>query len=153
MNTQYISKSTKLAVLAAMLSYGANLRAVTPSTAQALSVSISGQNQFQPMAFSDSAEAGMLRRAYYILATGDHDYKGHRVKAMRAVEAAGTLLGMDLRGDDKDHQPQFLSDDKLREARGLLTNVLGAAEVKDQKRITRRINEAIDQINLALSDR
>jgi hypothetical protein len=133
------------------LSYGANLRAGMFSTSQAPDVFVADQNEFQPMAFSDSAEAGMLRRAYHILATGDHDYKGHRAKAMRAVEAAGTALGMDLRGDDKDHSPQVLSDDKLREASGLIANVLASAEVKDQKRVTKHLNVAIDQINVALA--
>jgi hypothetical protein len=151
MNTKYLSKSTKLVALAAILSYGVNLHAVTLTTAQALSVSVAGQNQFQPMAFSDSAEAGMLRNAYIILATGDHDYKGHRVRAMHAVEAAGKLLNMDLSGDVKNRQPQVLSDDKLREASGLLSSVLGSSEVKGQARITKRINEAINQIDMALS--
>jgi hypothetical protein len=46
-----------------------------------------------------------------------------------------------------------LSDAKLREAQGLLQNVLGAAEVKNQVRITKHINNAINQINIALSIR
>jgi hypothetical protein len=150
MNTKNLSKSAKLVVLAAVLSYGANLHATTSPTAQAMGVSVASQNEFQPMAFSDSAEAGMLHRAYRILATGDHDYKGHRVKAMHAVEAAAKLLGMDLSGDLKDRQPQVLSDDKMREASGLISNVLGAAEVKDQKRVTKHLNEAVNQINIAL---
>ena len=84
------------AVMAAVLSCGANLRAVTSPAAQILSGDAAVPSQFQPVAFSDSAEAGMLHRAYRILATGDHDYKGHRVKAMHAVEAAARLLGLDL---------------------------------------------------------
>jgi hypothetical protein len=32
--------------------------------------------------------ANLLRRAYYTLAIADHDYKGHRVEAMKQVEAA-----------------------------------------------------------------
>jgi len=104
-------------------------------------------------AFNNSAKAGMLRNAYDILETGDHDYQGHRVKAMHAIEAAAKHLGVILRGDDKDRPPQALSDEKLREARGLLQNVLGAAEVKSQRRISWRINEAISDINTALSIR
>jgi len=72
---------------------------------------------------------------------------------MHAVEAAAKLLGMDFSGDVKNRQSQVLSDDKLREAGGLLSNVLGSSEVKDQKRIARHINEAINQINTALSIR
>jgi hypothetical protein len=121
-----------------------NLRAATPATTQTLNGSIVVQNQFQTVAFSDSAEAGMLQNAYLILATGDQDYKGHRVKAMKQVEAAAKLLGMNLSGDAKA---------KLREAQGLLQNVLGAAEVKNEKRVTKHINNAINQINIALSIR
>jgi hypothetical protein len=85
-----------------------------------------------------------------ILATGNHDYKGHRVRAMHQIEAATSLLGMNLKGDFKDKQPQPLSDAKLREAQGLLQSVLGAAEVKKQKRVTKHITGAINQINIAL---
>jgi hypothetical protein len=153
MNTKHLKTAAKAAVLVTALSCGVNLRAATPSTPQTLGGSVVSQNQFQTVAFSDSAEAGMLHRAYRILATGDHDYKGHRVKAMHQIEAAAKLLGMDLSGDAKDKQPQPLSDAKLREAQGLLQNVLGAAEVKSQKRVTKHITEAIDQINTALSIR
>ena len=95
----------------------------------------------------------MLQNAYLILATGNHDYKGHRVKAMQHIEAAAKLLGVTLSGDAKDKQPQPLSDAKLREAQGLLQNVLGAAEVKNETRISKHINAAIDHINTALSIR
>ena len=98
-------------------------------------------------------EAGMLQNAYLILDTGDHDYKGHRVRAMHQIEAAAKLLGMNLSGDAKDKQPQPLSDAKLREAQGLLQNVLGAAEVKNQERVTKHITNAVNQINTALSIR
>ena len=112
---------------------------------------VSVQGQFQPVAFSDSAEAGMLQNAYDILATGDHDYSGHRVKALHAVKVAAKLLGMNLTGDDKVRQPQPLSDAKLREAQGLLQNVLGNAEVMNQKRVVKHLTEAINQISIALS--
>jgi hypothetical protein len=72
---------------------------------------------------------------------------------MRAVEQAGKLLGMDLAGDLKDRTPQHMSDNELREAQGLITQVLGSAEVKDQKRIVRHLNTAVDQINTALTVR
>ena len=153
MNTKLLKTAAKAAVFVTVLACGVNLRAATPATAQTLSGSVAVQNQLQTVAFTDSAEAGMLQSAYLILATGDHDYKGHRVKAMHQIEAAAKLLGVTLSGDAKDKQPQPLSDAKLREAQGLLENVLGAAEVKDQKRITKHINAAIDHINTALSIR
>jgi len=153
MNIKLLKTAAKVAALVTVLACGVNLRAATPATTQTLNGSVAVQNQFQPVAFSDSAEAGMLRSAYLILATGDHDYKGHRVKAMHHVEAAAKLLGMDISGDAKDKQSQPLSDAKLREAQGLLQNVLGAAEVKNEKRVTKFIIEAINQINIALSIR
>ena len=153
MNTKHLKTAAKAAVLVTALSCGANLRAATPSTPQTLGGSVVSQNQFQTVTFSDTAEAGMLRQAYIILATGDHDYKGHRVKAMHQIEAAAKLLGMSIGGDAKDRQSQPLSDAKLREARGLLQRVLGAAEVKNQKRISKHIAEAINQINVALTFR
>ena len=134
----------------AVLFSASHASANTTSTPQPLA-GVAIQGQFQPVAFSDSAEAGMLQNAYDILATGDHDYKGHRAKAMHAVKVAAGLLGMTLKGDDKDRQPQPLSDAKLREAQGLLQNVLGNAEVMNQKRVVKHLTEAINQINIALS--
>jgi hypothetical protein len=153
MNTKHLKTAAKTAVFVTILAWGVNLCAATPATTQTSSGSVAVQNQFQTVAFSGSAEAGMLQSAYLILATGDHDYKGHRVKAMKQIEAAAKLLGMTLSGDAKDKQPQPLSDAKLREAQGLLQNVLGAAEVKNQERVTKHITNAINQINTALSIR
>ena len=153
MNTKNLKTAAKSTVFVVVLSCAVNLRAATSSTPQALGGSVASRNQFQTVAFSDTAEARMLRQAYLILATGNHDYKGHRVKAMHQIEAAAKLLGMDVRGDAKDKQPQPLSDAKLREAQGLLQSVLGASEVKSQKRISKHITEAINQINVALTIR
>jgi hypothetical protein len=153
MKTKYLKTSAKSAVLVTVLACGVSLRAATPSLPQPLSDSVTGPNPFQTVAMSNFSEAKALTRAYLILATGDHDYQGHRVKAMHQIEAAGKLLGMDLAGGAKDRQKQVLSDDKLRDARGLLEIVLNAAEVKAQPRISKHISEAINQINVALSVR
>ena len=153
MNTISLSNSVKVAALAAALIWGPAARATTPPTTPLANPSGLSQDGFQTVAFRDSAEADALRHAYRTLATGDHDYKGHRFKAMHAVEAAAKLLGMDLAGDLKDHTPQPLSDEKLREAAGQITRVLGSAEVKGQKRVVKHLNVAIEQINTALSIR
>jgi hypothetical protein len=131
----------------------ASLLAITTSTPQTASAPAAPAGLFQTVGFSDSKEAGMLHQAYRILASGDHDYKGHRAAAMKQVKDAADLLGLDLRGDDKDKEKQALSDDRMREARGYLVNVLGASEVKDQKKIANHINAAIHQIDVALSVR
>lgn len=107
---------------------------------------------FERTAFSDSAEAGMMHRAYRILASGDHDYHGHRLAAMEQIKKAADLLGVDLHGDEGTHDRQFLSDDRLREARGLLKHVLNASEVKSQDRIAHHVQAAIDEIDHALAD-
>jgi len=151
MKTTHYLNLAKATVFAAALSLGANLRAATSQTGPINLNSGADPAQLQTVVFRDSAEAGMLRRAYWILATGDHDYKGFRVKAMRSVEAAAKLLGLELAGDGKHREPQVLSDEKLREARGLITEVIGAAEVKYQKRFACNLNAAINHINSALS--
>jgi len=146
MNKKIVSLTTLVSILGS-----ASLMAVTPPQIASTPVSASAPAQFQMLAFSDTAEADMLHRAYRILAHGDHDYAGHRAKAMNQVHKAADMLGLDLSSDDKDRTPQVLSDDKLREARGLLQNVLGAAEVKSQKRISAHIRGAIKEIDVALA--
>ncbi len=154
MKTTFLTHPIRVTLLVAALAGATTLRATTATTIpQPLADASLGQNHYSTIAFSDTAEGDMLRRAYRILATGDHDYKGHRVKAMHAVEAAAKLLDFDIAGDLKDHTPQVISDDKMREAQGLINKVLVSAAVKDQKRITRHLEEAANQIDLALSDR
>jgi hypothetical protein len=127
---------------------------ILSATAQTTVVVHPHENRVVVVTFdNNSAEAGTLHRIYHLLATGDHDYKGHRAKAMHAVEAAAKLLKLDLSADLKDKTPQVLSDDKLREAKGQLHNVVGAAAVKDQKRVVKHLNEAIEQLNTALAIR
>ncbi len=153
MKTPSFSHSLTVAAIAAALTCGVAARATTIPIAPRLNPAGASQGSLQAVAFRDSAEADMLRQAYRTLATGDHDYDGHRVRAMHAVEAAGKLLGLDLAGDLKDRTPQALSDDKLREAQGLITQVLGSSEVKGQKRVVRHLNLAISQLNTALKIR
>jgi hypothetical protein len=148
MNIKLLSLTTITSIMGT-----AGLLAITTSTPQTASAPSAPAGLFQTVGFSDSQEAGELHQAYHILATGDHDYKGHRAKAMNQVKKAADMLGLDLSGDDKDREKQVLSDDRLREARGYLVNVLGASEVKDQKKIADHINAAIKQIDVALSIR
>jgi hypothetical protein len=152
MNIHSYSNSLKVAALAVALTYGVGARAATIPATVTFTPGV-GQGSFQEVSFRDRPEADMLRRAYQILATGDHDYKGHRAKAMQEVEEAGRMLDMDLHGDLKDHKPQFLSDDKMREAKGLLEHVLDASEVKGQERISKHVRGALDEIHIALDVR
>jgi hypothetical protein len=96
---------------------------------------------------NDSAEAGMLREAYARLAVADHDYSGHRAKAMGEIKNAAKALGVELGGDGKGHEPQATSDEHLRAALGLLQQITGAVTGTGLK----RIQAAEQQLNIALS--
>jgi hypothetical protein len=100
-----------------------------------------------------AAEADLLRQAYGILASGDHDYKGHRVKAMKATEAAAKKLGVNLHGDGKGHEPQALSDAQLRNAQSLLQQLRSSVSGRGQKKVVKHVDHAIKEISIALSIR
>ncbi len=91
----------------------------------------------------------LLRQAYATLAMADHDYKGHRVEAMKQIEAAGRLLGVNLHGDGKSHEKQGVSDQQLRVAQGLLQQARPGLTGKPLHHVDR----AIKQITVALSIR
>jgi hypothetical protein len=155
MKTNYLSSSIKAAVLVTALSCGANVRAVTTPASQLSDGVGPGQGQFQTVdeieGFRDRPEAKMLAHAYAILATGDHDYAGHRVAAMNHVQRAGGFLGVDLAGDLKDHTKQVLSDDKLREAQRLINELILKDNIKSQKHVFNQLTYASKEIDLALA--
>ncbi len=96
-------------------------------------------------------EVQTLRSAYLILVMADHDYKGHRVRAMHAIEGACDILGTDIRGDGKGHEKQGVSDEQLHQAAQMLQDALGMAQSNHQKKVVNHINRAIEQLNIALS--
>jgi len=77
----------------------------------------------------------LLRQAYGELASADHDYKGHRLAAMKKIDEAGKLLGVKLHGDGKDHEKQGISDEHLRIAQGLLGQAASGLSGKALKRV------------------
>ena len=88
----------------------------------------------------------LLVQAYTTLAQADHDYKGHRIAAMKQIEAAGKALGVNVKGDGKGHEPQGVSDAQLSAARGLLKQ----ASVSLTGRPLTHVNKAIKEISIAL---
>ncbi len=90
----------------------------------------------------------MLREAYGILERADHDYKGHRAKAMHEIEAAGKLIGMNVRGDGKGHERQGVSDAQLHHAQELLVQV--STNMAGKKKVHNRVEAAIKQLGIAL---
>jgi hypothetical protein len=94
-----------------------------------------------------AASADLLQQAYTALERADHDYKGHRIDAMKQVEAAGKALGLNLRGDGRGHEKQGVSDQQLRNAKGLLEEARAGLTGKALK----HVNHALKQLNIALS--
>ena len=125
-------------------------------------------------------EAVTLKNAYVLMAIADHDYDGHRVKAMHEVEEAikridHTLMKDGGKGNQvvvtedeiatakaafkakhegKHHEGQGHSDVELREARELLVKVhetLGAS--KKHPKAHDHVAKAIKDLDVALKIR
>src|ERR1035437_10982041 len=101
----------------------------------------------QSLVAAPPPSAGLLVQAYATLGQADHDYKGHRVAAMKQIEAAAKLLGVGVRGDGKAHEKQGVSDAQLRAAQGLLQQARPGLSGKPLKHVDR----ALQQLSIALS--
>ena len=94
-----------------------------------------------------AAPAGdLLIQAYASLEQADHDYKGHRADAMKQIEDAGKVLGVNIRGDGRGHEKQGVSDAQLRNAQNLLEQAKGELKGK----ALHHVNKAIKEISIAL---
>ena len=103
--------------------------------------------RFRNMASTGTPQAiAQLDQAFGLLRQGDHDYQGHRARALHLVEAAGKELGTTLTGDGTGKETQSSSDGQLRSAQSLLQQALPGltGRAKFQTR------QAINQINIAL---
>jgi hypothetical protein len=89
----------------------------------------------------------LLDDAYATLAQAKHDYKGHRVRAMKQIEAALGEVGAKVSGQGRNHEPQGTSDAQLRAAQSLLQQAGAGLSGKALK----HVNAAISQINDALA--
>ncbi len=145
MKIQIIPFGARIAALGAILTCAASIHAATAPVT--LPTATSGEeNQFQYVRRGPEAEK--LREAYQIMCWADHDYHGHRAKAMHATEEAGKRFGMDLKGEGRGHERQHTSDAQLRHARELLRDVRDISE--GQKKVHEHVDEAIKEIDLAL---
>lgn len=91
----------------------------------------------------------LLDEAYATLAQANHDYKGHRVAAMKQIKLAVGELGGKISAKGKGHEPQAASDAQLRAAESLLQQAGAGLSGKPLK----HVNLAISQINTALKIR
>jgi hypothetical protein len=131
MNAKFPRFFISMAVVTLSLSLGANVRAQSPPP---------------PPAYPP-AVPGLLSQAYSALSAADHDYHGHRARAMRLIEHAAKELGFSLHGDGHGHEGQITSDDQLRTAQGLLQQAVTGLPAKAQE----HVQKAIEQISVALS--
>ena len=91
----------------------------------------------------------LLDDAYATLAQAKHDYKGHRVKAMKQIELALGEKGAKVSGKGKNREPQAASDAQLRAAQALLQQAVPQLSGKTLK----HVNAAVSQISTALQIR
>jgi hypothetical protein len=147
MTPKFLSSLGGAALLAAVISLSANVRAVTPPQTQTTAAT---QGSDLPLLRVQGGEVATLRQAYGILAVADHDYKGHRVRAMKAIEAACKLLGTDISGDSKGKEKQAISDDQLRQVLATIQQV-AAAIGPSQPKVAAHLDVAIKQLTTALS--
>jgi hypothetical protein len=89
----------------------------------------------------------LLNDAYATLALAKHDYKGHRVKAMKQIELALGEVGAKVTSTGKNHEPQGTSDAQLRAAESLIRQATASLSGKALK----HADAAISQINDALA--
>jgi len=92
-------------------------------------------------------QVGLLDQAYGLLRTADHDYHGHRARAMHQIEDAVKELGAHVSGSGKGHQKQVESDSQVKSAQSLLQEAVGGL----MGRPHRHIEEAIKQLVIALT--
>ena len=124
-------------------------------------------------------QAALLRKAFILLAEGNHDYNGHRVKAMHAVKAAARILDDSVlkHGTAQQkaatlkektavaaaeetakripvlHERQPASDAQLRKAATLLTETRASLARHKQHKVLAHVDTALKEINMALQVR
>jgi hypothetical protein len=124
-------------------------------------------------------ESHALKKAYILMAMGDHTYDGHRARAMHRVEAAVKMLDASImhKGTNGQkvlavqseiaaaraaflakhqatvHESQALSDLQMRAALGLLVQVDRALVQQNQSRVRAHVEQAIQEVRVALAIR
>jgi hypothetical protein len=139
----YVSAAAGAALLS--LGIASGRAASAPST---LDVNIAGLQtaQFRTVEWEE-AKKHKLRHAYWLLEQSDRDYKGHRVKAMEEIKKAGGIIGLDLHGEGYGGEHQVWSDERLREAKHLLEDVVeksGGREHEHVRLAIRELNRALE---------
>ena len=93
---------------------------------------------------------GMLAEAYADLDRADHDYKGHRIAAMKQIEEAAKAMKLNLGGDGRGHEKQGVSDEQLATAEGLLNQAKSQLSEEKHKKALHHVNKALAELHTAL---
>lgn len=129
----------------AMFSAALDLHASTPALQNAQAV-----GDQPPLVRMAGGEVATLREAYITLSVADRDYKGHRVHAMKAIEAACKLLGTDISGEGRGREAQPISDEQLRSVLATVEQVRNSLG-NSQPKVVKHLDVAIAQLNIALT--
>lgn len=91
-----------------------------------------------------------LVHAYVLLKHANHNYEGHRARALEHLQAAGKALNLTLEGDADNRERQWKSDQMMAEARHLLYHARGAFERHDRDIAAAHVDKAIEEIDRAI---
>lgn len=91
-----------------------------------------------------------LVHAFYLLKKANHDYGGHREKAVKEVQTAAHQLGLEMGGDVPEGERQWKSDAQITEARRLLREAAVKLEQRDRDRVSAHVDKAVSEIDAAL---
>jgi hypothetical protein len=102
---------------------------------------------------ANPADVQAITQAYKLLAQADHDYQGHRIKAMKHLHQAGKVLGINLKGEGKtSNEGQGTSDTQLKQAQTMLHQMTSnSVSGKRHQRALQHVNNALTELNTALS--
>ncbi len=129
----------------------AGVSSVRANSGQGASQPVAPDSGFAPTHIVAGPNADLLKQAYVALSRADHDYKGHRAKAMGHVKEAGKLLGVELGGEGAGHEKQWVSDDQMKEGRRLLEQVRTNLTGSEHKRVLKQVGNAIEEVDAALA--
>jgi hypothetical protein len=100
---------------------------------------------------SNRVEINSLERIYEILTLANHDYQGHRGKAMRSIAKACETLGGHASGVSKGGETQAASDEQLQQSEKLLEQVRDSFAASDPKAVTADLNDSVKELSAALA--
>jgi hypothetical protein len=134
---------TAISVSAATVAKTTTTKAVTGSKKALAAAAVASQGG----AAATQGSVQQLDQAYSFLAEADHDYKGHRARAMHHIQNAARALGVRLTGHGKGGEAQTTSDSHLKSAQSLLQSAIGGLTGRPHN----QVSDAINQLNIALS--